>query len=108
MLICWLRIIRRSSSSASKRSSWITTARWGLSVPFAQTTAGAFGQRAANFLCTLAVLDYNSDGRNRLIVMEGENSLRLLSNQGGRIDPINELLPAKAGVEYRQCLAGDL
>ena len=82
--------------------------RRGISVHFVQATAGAFGQRAANYRGPMAVLDYNHDGRNSLFVMEGQKGFRLLSNQGGRFEPLPELLPGKAGVEYRQCLVGDL
>src|SRR5262249_40334348 len=80
----------------------------GIPVRFVQATAAAFGERASNYRGPIAVLDYNHDGRNSLFVMEDQNGFRILSNKGGRFEPINELLPAKPGAEYRQCLAGDL
>ena len=82
--------------------------RAGIAVRFVQATAGAFGQRATNFHGPMAVLDYNHDGRNSLFVMDGQSGFRLLNNKGARFEPSNEMLPAKAGADYRQCLVGDL
>lgn len=80
----------------------------GISVRFVQATAEAFGKRAASYRAPIAVLDYNHDGRNSLFVMEGQNGFRLLDNQRGHFAPLNQLLPGKAGVVYRECLVGDL
>src|ERR1043166_3016831 len=82
--------------------------RHGIRVRFVQATPDAFGQRAADYHGPIAVLDYNHDGRNSLFVKESQSGFRLLNNKGARFEPINELLPAKTGAEYRQCLVGDL
>jgi len=82
--------------------------RRGIAVRFVQATAAVFGQRAADYLAPMAVLDYDHDGRNSLFVMEGQKGFRLLSNQQGHFEPLGDLLPGKAGASYRQCLAGDL
>lgn len=80
----------------------------GVSVKFVDATADAFGPRAADYRAPMAVLDYNHDGRNSLFVMEGSKGFRLLDNQGGRFEPLDQLFPAQAGAVYRDCLVGDL
>jgi Flp pilus assembly protein TadD len=80
----------------------------GVAVRFVQATAQAFGERAGAYHAPMAVLDYNHDGRNSLFVMEGEKGFRVLSNQAGRFEPLNDLLAGKTGTIYRACLVGDL
>src|SRR6185295_3967798 len=80
----------------------------GIRVQFAEATAEAFGQRAADYHAPMAVLDYNHDGRNSLFATEGQKGFRVLSNQRGRFEPLDQLFPAKTGVVYRKCLVGDL
>src|SRR6266700_6272020 len=82
--------------------------RRGIPVRFVEATAGAFGRRAADYHAPMAVLDYNHDGRNSLFVMEGQKGFRVLSNQRGRFELLDQLLPGKAGIVYRDCLVGDL
>ena len=81
--------------------------RRGVPVRFVDATAAAFGQ-PSNYHGPMAVLDCNHDGRNSLFVMEGDKGFRVLDNQNGRFEPLGGLLPAKPGVTYRRCLAGDL
>ncbi len=81
--------------------------RRGVPVHFTDATATAFSQ-PSNYHGPMAVMDCNHDGRNSLFVMEGEKGFRVLGNQNGRFEPLNELLPAKPGVTYRRCLVGDM
>ncbi len=83
--------------------------RQGVNAPvrFADATAAAFNQ-PSHFHAPMAVLDLHHDGRNSLFVMEGETNFRVLSNLSGHFEPLGEPLPAKPGVHYRRCLAGDL
>ncbi len=79
----------------------------GVQVHFVDATTSAFSQ-PANYHGPLGVLDYNHDGRSSLFVMEGENGFRLLDNHDGHFEPMGEVMPGKAGAEYRRCLVGDL
>jgi tetratricopeptide (TPR) repeat protein len=80
----------------------------GIPVRFVEATTEAFGQRAADYRAPLAVLDYNHDGRNSLFVRESDKGFRVLSNQGGRFEPLDQLLPGTSGAGYRVALVGDL
>lgn len=80
----------------------------GLAVTFADITPQALGPNAAQYHGPLAVLDYNHDDRNSLFAAEGTNGFRVLSNSNSVLTPINEVLPANPGGNFRQCLVGDL
>lgn len=80
----------------------------GIAITFADATQAAFGADAAKYSGPLAVLDFNRDDRNSLFVAEGTNGFRVLGNTGGKFAPQGELLPRKAGVNFRQALTGDL
>jgi len=82
-------------------------ARRGIPVRFVDATDAAFSP-ASNYHVPMGVLDYNHDGRNSLVVMEGENGFRVLDNQNGKFKPLGELLPAQPGGSYHRCLVGDL
>lgn len=79
----------------------------GVPVRFVEATTDAFGQRADQYRAPLAVLDYNHDGRNSLFVREGQNAFRVLNNQGGKFEPLEQSL-AVTGASYRAALVGDL
>src|SRR6266436_8030994 len=81
--------------------------RYGIPVRFVDATSSAFTQSSI-YRGPMAVVDYNHDGRNSLFVMEGGNGFRLLSNAGGRFQPLGDLLPGKPGAAYRRILVGDL
>jgi tetratricopeptide (TPR) repeat protein len=79
----------------------------GIPVRFVEATASAFAQ-SANYHGPMAVMDFNHDGRNSLFLMEGDKGFRLLSNHGGRFEPLGDLLPGKPGTSYGRALVGDL
>jgi len=78
----------------------------GIPVRFVETTTSAITQ-ASNYHAPIAVVDFNHDGRNSLFVMEG-NDFRLLSNVGGRFEPLGDPLPGQPNAAYRRALVGDL
>src|SRR5260370_37280353 len=80
--------------------------RHGLPVRFVDATSSAFTQ-SSNYRGPMAVVDYNHDGRNSLFAMEGHNGFRLLSNVGGRFQPLGDILPGKPGAAYRRILGRD-
>jgi len=80
----------------------------GIPVRFVDATATAFGAKASDYRAPMAVLDYNHDGRNSLFVTEGGKGFRVLNNQKGSFEPLEQLLPARTGAVYRVALAGDL
>src|SRR5262245_4763438 len=79
----------------------------GVKVVFADATKSAFGS-VTNYHGPVAVIDFNHDGKNNLLVREGETGFRLLQNNNGTFAPQGELLPAVPGAKYRRCLVGDL
>ncbi|MEY2409728.1 MAG: hypothetical protein QOF48_2398 [Verrucomicrobiota bacterium] len=78
----------------------------GVKVTFTDITASALTNSAA-YAGPLGVIDLASDGRNSLLVREGEK-FRLLRNGGGGLTPVASALPALAGAQYHVCLVGDL
>ena len=78
----------------------------GIPVRFVDATASAIAQ-ASNYRGPVAVVDFNHDGRNSLFVIEG-SGFRLLSNVGGRFEPLGDPLPSQPGATYRRALVGDL
>ena len=81
--------------------------RRGIPVKFVEATAAAFGEQAARYRGPVAVLDYNHDGRNSLLVREGEG-FRLLDNAGGKFTTVGALVPGATNATYRRTLVGDL
>ena len=80
----------------------------GIPVAFVEATATAFGADAARYHGPIGVLDYNHDDRNSLVVAEGTNGFRVLSNTQGTFKPLADLLPANPAGQFRQMLIGDL
>ncbi|HXI50768.1 MAG TPA: tetratricopeptide repeat protein, partial [Candidatus Saccharimonadales bacterium] len=78
----------------------------GVKVTFADITAEALPNAAA---CAgpIAVLDLAHDGRNSLLVRQGD-SFRLLLSSGGKFVAQEPALPALSGARYRTALVGDL
>jgi len=81
--------------------------RQGIPVKFVAATTEAFGAQAGEYHGPLGVLDYNHDGRNSLLVMQG-NSFRLLDNNKGKFAPLGDPVPAATNAGFRNCLVGDL
>lgn len=80
----------------------------GIAVTFSDATIATLGGDAAKYAGPLAVLDYNRDGRNSLLVRAGDEGFRVLANFGGRFGPHGELLPLKPGTTYFRAITGDL
>lgn len=80
----------------------------GVSVKFADATADVLGADAAKYAGPTAVIDINHDGRNDLIVREGEARFRLLLNGGGRMAPAPNVLNTTNRGNFRRVLVGDL
>jgi tetratricopeptide (TPR) repeat protein len=78
----------------------------GIKVSFTEVTSSAISNAAA-YRGPIAVIDPARDGRNDLVVGEGDG-FRLLLNTGGAFTPQEKLLPGKPGATYRQALVGDL
>jgi Flp pilus assembly protein TadD len=79
----------------------------GLRVVFQDVTAEVL-DGADRYHGPIGVIDYHSDGRNSLFVLEGEDGFRLLSNSNGTFRPHGEVLPRLAGATYHRCLVADL
>lgn len=77
----------------------------GIKVTFAEASATAFGE--AKYQGPVGVIDYAHDGRNNLLVREGD-SFRLLVNSNATFRPQGALLPGIAGASYHRALVGDL
>ena len=77
----------------------------GIKVAFADATATAFRSPAAQG--PLGVIDFAHDGRNSLLVREGD-SFRLLVNSNAVFVPHANAIPAIAGATYHSALVGDL
>ncbi|HLH53358.1 MAG TPA: tetratricopeptide repeat protein, partial [Verrucomicrobiae bacterium] len=79
----------------------------GVSVRFVDATAAAFGQPNPAFRGPIGVLDYNHDGRNSLLVVQGD-SFRLLDDNQGKFTPLGDPVPAGSNAHFQACLVGDL
>lgn len=82
----------------------------GIRVAFVDATGAAFGPgpEAARYHGPIAVLDYNRDDRNSLVVAEGTNGFRVLDNTGGAFRALGAILPAHPAGRFREILVGDL
>jgi Tfp pilus assembly protein PilF len=79
----------------------------GIRVVFRDVTDEVL-EEAGQYHGPVGVIDYHSDGRNSLFVLEGEAGFRLLSNSNGTFHPHGEALPRTAGATYHRCLVADL
>ncbi len=77
----------------------------GVKVAFADATATAF--RGASFQGPLGVIDFGHDGRNSLLVREGD-TFRLLANSNGTFIAQGGSMPGIPGANYHCALVGDL
>ena len=80
----------------------------GIAVRWVDATETMFGADAAKYGGPIAILDFNRNDQNGLLVAEGTNGFRALLNRGGRFTSQGEPLPRKPGVEFQAMLAGDL
>jgi tetratricopeptide (TPR) repeat protein len=78
----------------------------GIKVSFTDVT-GAAVSNAAAYRGPIGVIDPAHDGRNSLLVGDGEG-FRLLLNTGGAFTAQEKSLPGKSGAKYLQALVGDL
>ncbi len=80
----------------------------GIAVRWVEATESLLGTNAARYHGPLAVLDFNRNDLNGLLVAEGTNGFRPLLNTGGQLAPQGEPLPMKQGVRFLATLTGDL
>jgi tetratricopeptide (TPR) repeat protein len=78
----------------------------GIRVSFSDITSSAISNASA-YHGPIAVIDPAHDGRNGLLVGEGEG-FRLLLNTGGAFTRQEKALPGNPGARYRQALVADL
>jgi tetratricopeptide (TPR) repeat protein len=77
----------------------------GVKIQFADVSAAAF--RSTTYQGPMGVIDFAHDGRNSLLVRDGEG-FRLLVNSNGTFTAQEKLLPGIAGANYHCALVGDL
>lgn len=89
----------------------------GIRVRFIDATEQAFGGAGGGgkFRGPVGVLDVRSDGEHDLMVVEGTNGFRVLSNSKGQFSPLGELLvpvneagEPRMAAEYQRMLVADL
>lgn len=80
----------------------------GIAVRWVDATEALFGTEAGTYGGPIAVLDFNRNDRNGLLVAEGTNGFRALLNTDGRLSPQADLLPLRPGVNFAGMLTGDL
>lgn len=77
----------------------------GIKVTFTDASASAFGE--TKYQGPVGVIDFAHDGRNSLLVREGD-TFRLLVNSNATFRPQGAALPGIAGAVYHRALVGDL
>lgn len=107
-----------SATAASFERSKFTVARVpfrleqpdpaGIPVRFTEATGEAFGAESTNYSGPVAVVDPDRSGVNRLLVRQGAENFRLLSNSNGVFRPWGLSVRARSGAAHRAMLVGDL
>jgi hypothetical protein len=77
----------------------------GVQVTFVDASATAFGGK--KFAGPIGVIDFAHDGRNHLLVRDGE-SFRVLLNSGGRFETNDQAFAITNGGRYTRWLVADL
>ncbi|MFN0066391.1 MAG: FG-GAP-like repeat-containing protein [Limisphaerales bacterium] len=80
----------------------------GVPVTFKDATAEFLGSDAPTYSGPVGVIDINHDGRNDLFTGAGERQFRLLRNEGGKLTPQGNPIPATNSARYARVLVGDL
>lgn len=80
----------------------------GVAVHLTDATTEILGPDARRFSSPIATIDINHDGRNDLLVRDGDAEFRLLLNEAGHLRPAPNSIKVTPGAKYHRILVGDL